>query len=111
MAHLSSAAKEQCRPVNTTQRTVEVPSCRLNDLVISPTQLDSVQLLLTTVRHRPAHISRWKLGGPRKHSGIAALFHGPPGTGKTLCAEALAGELNRPLKRVRTSSLLSKWID
>ena len=110
MAHLSSAAKEQCRPVNTAGEPVEVPSCRLNDLVISPTQLDSVQLLLTAVRHRPTLISRWKLGGPRKHSGIAALFHGPPGTGKTLCAEALAGELNRPLKRVRTSSLLSKWI-
>ncbi len=38
------------------------------------------------------------------------MFHGPPGTGKTLCAEAIAGELGRPLRRVTVPRVLSKWV-
>lgn len=46
------------------------------------------------------------LGEPK----VALLLHGPPGTGKTLCAEAIAGELDRTLWRLRTEQLLSKFV-
>ncbi len=37
-------------------------------------------------------------------------FAGPPGTGKTLCAEIVAGELGRPLRRVTIPEVVSKWV-
>jgi SpoVK/Ycf46/Vps4 family AAA+-type ATPase len=41
---------------------------------------------------------------------VAALFYGEPGTGKTLTAEAIAGELNRPLLVASIPAVLSKWV-
>lgn len=37
-------------------------------------------------------------------------FHGPPGTGKTAYAHWLAGQLDRPLRVVHTTELLSKYV-
>ena len=42
--------------------------------------------------------------------GYRALFYGPSGTGKTLTAALLGKELNRPVYRVDTAKVVSKWI-
>jgi SpoVK/Ycf46/Vps4 family AAA+-type ATPase len=41
---------------------------------------------------------------------VVILLSGPPGTGKTFAAEAIAGELERPLLRACLPELLSKWM-
>jgi hypothetical protein len=46
----------------------------------------------------------------RASRGVKALLHGPPGTGKTLAAEWLAARLGKPLLRVDTAAVLSKYI-
>ncbi|MBC8329385.1 MAG: AAA family ATPase [Planctomycetes bacterium] len=43
-------------------------------------------------------------------SGLTLLFTGPPGVGKTATAEALAGELDRPLLTVDASVIQSCWV-
>ena len=110
-AHLERGAADQLLQVDAEGRPVKVPEARLDDLVLSPSARRAVDQLLDTVRSRRLVLQRWRVGGPRtEQTGVAALLHGPPGTGKTLCAEALAGELNRPLRVAHAPALLSKWV-
>ena len=110
-AHLEAAAAAQLSQVDAEGRPVTVPEARLCDLVLAPPQWRAVEQLLAAVQNRRMVLQQWGVGGPRvEQTGVAALFHGPPGTGKTLCAEALAGELNRPLRVARAPALLSKWV-
>lgn len=110
-AHLERGAAEQLSQVDAEGRPVKVPEARLDDLVLTDRLRRSVERLLDTVRSRRLVLQRWRVGGPRtEQTGVAALLHGPPGTGKTLCAEALAGELNRPLRVAHAPALRSKWV-
>ncbi len=109
--HLEAGAGAQLSQVDAEGRPVVVPEARLDDLVLAAPQRRAVEQLLAAVRSRRLILQRWRVGGPRtEQTGVAALLHGPPGTGKTLCAEALAGELNRPLRVARAPTLLSKWV-
>ncbi len=111
MAHLEAAAEAQVPRLDAQGEPVAVPAARLRDVVLDEEPLAAVQALLSAVRTRALIQQRWGVGGPRtEHTGVAALLHGPPGTGKTLCAEALAGELGRPLRVGRAPALLSKWV-
>jgi SpoVK/Ycf46/Vps4 family AAA+-type ATPase len=83
---------------------------RLKDVVLPEKQLKIVSSILASHRHLPTILRRWKAGGASQEGGIVALLYGPPGTGKTMCAEAIAGEINRPLYIVRTSTILSKYV-
>lgn len=110
-AHLERGAADQLSQVDAEGRPVVVPEVRLDDLVLTAAQRRSVEQLLDTVRSRRMVLQRWGVGGPlTEQTGVAALLHGPPGTGKTLCAEALAGELNRPLRVAHAPALRSKWV-
>jgi SpoVK/Ycf46/Vps4 family AAA+-type ATPase len=83
---------------------------RLKDVVLPEKQLKIVNSILASHRHLPTILRRWKAGGASQEGGIVALLYGPPGTGKTMCAEAISGEINRPLYIVRTSTILSKYV-
>ena len=109
-AHLEKAAQEQLQRFDADGEPLVVPTERLADLVLPSSVKAQVDQLLSSVRSAPTVLRRWGVGGPGGNLGVAALLHGLPGTGKTLCAKALAGELNRPLKVVRASGLLSKWV-
>jgi len=111
LRHLEEAAQAQLPRVDEQGEPLEVPSIRLSEVVLAPPHSRQVDELLAAVRGRPEAMRSLGVGGPRRdRTGVAALFHGPPGTGKTLCAEALAGELNRPLAVARATSMLSKWV-
>ena len=90
---------------------ITTPKVRLNDVILEEEANSQVNRIIDAVRYLPSVLHRWKIGGTGgDRGGIVSLFHGPPGTGKTLCAEAIAGELNKPLKIARSSTILSKWV-
>lgn len=111
MALFEEAADGQLPRVDDDGNRIEVPAQRLADVVLSSVARAEVDELLSAVRNRILIQQRWGIGGTRsEQTGVAALLQGPPGTGKTLCAEALAGELRRPLVVGRGPAILSKWV-
>jgi SpoVK/Ycf46/Vps4 family AAA+-type ATPase len=88
----------------------EVPRARLADVVLTPDVRREVEELVAAARSRRTVLERWGIGAHFAHGkGLAALFHGAPGTGKTLCAEAVAGELGRPLLHASIAGVLSPF--
>ncbi|SJN28809.1 AAA family ATPase [Luteococcus japonicus] len=79
-------------------------SLRLRDLILSPSNEIALDELVHEVNH-------WELldrhGVERRNR---VLLWGPPGCGKTSAAQALAGELGRPLVTVRVDSLVSSLL-
>lgn len=92
-------------------RGMRVASLRLEDLVLPPPVLDSLRAALAQVEHGKRLFKDWGLERILPYGrGVTLLFHGPPGTGKTATAEALAGELDRPLLVVAAEHVLSCWL-
>ena len=112
MEMLETAARHQLHLIEDLDAEgVYSPKVRLEDVILEDEATRKVQRVIDAVRYLPSVLHRWKIGGTGgDRGGVVALFHGPPGTGKTLCAEAIAGELNRPLKIARSSTILSKWV-
>jgi SpoVK/Ycf46/Vps4 family AAA+-type ATPase len=111
---LESAAEDQLRrpdPSKDGGAKLEWSKARAVDLVLPPLLAEQVGELLDAARLGRTVVERWGLGGNLSGGrGVIALLHGLPGTGKTLCAEAVAGELNRPLLRSVVPGMLSKWV-
>ncbi len=111
MACLERAAVDQARRVASDDSEVRVPSARLSDVVLPAPTLAVLDEIVRATRHRATVLDRWGVGPHVSLGrGLSALFYGPPGTGKTLCAEALAGELMRPLMFASVPALQSKWV-
>lgn len=90
---------------------VEVkPAVTLGDLILPPGPKEDLAAALENVRSAGLIFGQWGFG-EAAHCGDGAilLFEGPPGTGKTFAAEAIAGELKRPLLRASIEKLTSKW--
>src|SRR5690554_711746 len=87
------------------------PNVRLADIILPNTLKGQIEELIDAARHRRTVLERWGIGENMTYGkGISALFHGTPGTGKTMCAEAIASELNRPLRVASVAGLKSKWV-
>ena len=113
MAHLMKAAQAQAvRPLDTQNGDCPiVPKACLADVMLPEALRGQVEELVDAARCRRTVLDRWGVGRHLSYGkGVSALFHGDPGTGKTLCAEAVAGELNRPLLLASIPGLLSKWV-
>jgi SpoVK/Ycf46/Vps4 family AAA+-type ATPase len=111
MEHLERAASEQVLRPGDDDEALQRPNIRLADVVLTPEAKELVEEMVAAARDRRTVMERWGVGkGSARGCGVTALFHGPPGTGKTLCAEAVAGELNRPLLVGALPSLVSKWV-
>ena len=108
---LDKAAQSQVwRPVDGDSRVVH-PTIRLADVVVPEATGKVLHEVVSAVRHLRTVLERWGLGAVTSYGrGLSALMYGAPGTGKTLSAHAIAGELNRPLLIVSTSTILSKWV-
>ena len=97
------------RPTNDDDSPLIVPQVRLQDVVLPEVIREHVCEITLAARSRRMVLERWKVGDHLTYGkGVSALFHGPPGTGKTLCAQAIAGELNRPLYAASIPSLVSQ---
>lgn len=113
MAHLAAAAQAQTLRLSGTGASGRViaPKATLADVMLPDGVREQVVELVDAARNRRTVLERWGIGRHLTHGrGVSALFSGPPGTGKTLCAEAVAGELSRPLTTGSASTLLSKWV-
>jgi len=111
MAMLDQAARDQlCQPGENLGDAV-MPAVRLADVVLPEPLRDTVREIIDAARSRRTVLERWGVGAHLTWGkGLAALLYGPPGTGKTLCAEAIAGELGRPLLAASVAALKSKWV-
>ena len=111
MAHLERAAKAQVPRASDGSLNLVYPTVRLADVFLPERVADGVAEVVDAARNRRIVFERWGIGSHLSYGkGVSALFFGPPGTGKTLCAEAIAGELCRPLLNATIPSLVSKWV-
>ena len=82
-----------------------------DDLVLPETQMRTLRLLASQVRHRNMVYETWGFSAKgRRGLGVSALFSGESGTGKTMAAEVLARELGLDLYRIDLSAIVSKYI-
>ncbi len=112
-AHLDRAARDQCRRPGAEVGVSRLSEARatLADVALPVRARRQVDELVQAAAAGRTVFERWGVAAKQSGGrGTVGLFHGPPGTGKTLCAEAIAGELGRPLLRVTLPSVLSKWV-
>jgi ATP-dependent Zn protease len=83
---------------------IALPERQLGDLVLNDD-------LTTSLSDLADEVGRWStldaLDVPRRNR---LLLYGPPGCGKSSIAEAIAGELHRPLVTVRIESVISSYL-
>ncbi len=72
------------------------------DDVIGQTKAKDKTKIITKYLENPDRFKQW---APRN-----ILFYGMPGTGKTMLAEALANELNIPIKMIKATSLIGDHV-
>lgn len=111
MERLERAAVDQTRSAMGENTAIVQPKATLADVVLAPQVKARLHEIVAAAQHRALVLDRWKIAAHVSYGrGIAVLMHGPPGTGKTLSAEAIAGELNRPLLVASVPSLQSMWV-
>lgn len=112
-ANLDKAARDQARRPASCEDgpALQAPLCTLADVSLPAAEKRRVEEIVAAATTRRTVFERWGVAARQSGGrGIVALFHGEPGTGKTFCAEAIAGELGRPLCRVTLPTVLSKWV-
>ena len=87
------------------------PATRLADVILSPALREQAEEGLAACRDggRALQDLRGTVHDSYGHVPVF-LFTGPPGTGKTYTAEAYAGELGLPLRRVSGPDVRSMWV-
>lgn len=87
------------------------PRARLDDVVLGQPQRDTVMQIIRSVGVWSRVFEEWGLAERYATGrGLSALFCGPSGTGKTLTAEAMAGELGKPIRVVQLSGMMDKYV-
>jgi SpoVK/Ycf46/Vps4 family AAA+-type ATPase len=113
-ADLEAAARDQARrPAAADGPSVGLsdPRATLADVHLPPSAKRQVEGIVAAAGALRTVFDRWGVAARQSGGrGVVALFHGAPGTGKTLCAEAIAGELGKPMLRVTLPRVLSKWV-
>jgi len=83
----------------------------LDDLVVDTDTRGQIEEVIGAIRCRRTVLDGWGMGRRLSRGvGISALFDGDPGTGKTMAAEVIAREVDLPLRRVNTATLVDKYV-
>lgn len=84
---------------------------RLTDVVLTEATRLEVEEALAKVRHHELIYEVWGFGAADPAGrGATINLHGPPGVGKSRTAEAIAGELGRPLLALTAGDLESRFM-
>lgn len=83
---------------------MEIPSARLDDLIVSEELNDRIFRILSEYRNRNK-LQKYGLSNRRK-----ILLEGRPGTGKTFTASVIASELDLPLYTVQMDKVVTKFM-
>lgn len=91
--------------------SASVPRIGLSDLVLPDQTRERLDQFIGSCRAAGVLV-KWGLhaDAPLGTGVQSAVFHGPPGTGKTSAAEAVAGALGRPLRRVSAAQVVSRYV-
>lgn len=83
----------------------------LDGVVLSDATRVELEEALTKVRFHRTIYEDWGFGAiDATGRGVALNLYGPPGTGKTRAAEAVAGELRRPILHLSAGDLESRYM-
>lgn len=83
---------------------MEIPSNRLNDLIVSEELSNRIFRILSEFRNK-SKLEKYGLSNRRK-----ILLEGRPGTGKTFTASVIASELDLPLYTVQMDKVVTKFM-
>lgn len=87
------------------------PRFRLEDVILPERTMTEILEALTKLEYRELIYDRWGFGSVDPAGRGARLnFYGPPGTGKTRTAEAIAGELGKPLLALTAADVESRYM-
>jgi AAA+ superfamily predicted ATPase len=90
---------------------VRDPEVRLDALVLEEGVRRALRMALAQARGGAQAFRDWGIEAFLPYGrNVTLLFAGPPGVGKTACAEALAGELGRPILVADYSRIESCWL-
>lgn len=89
---------------NNPMLTMEVPSARLEELIVSAETHDRIKRILNEFRNRNK-LRSYGMSNRRK-----ILIEGKPGTGKTFTASVIAAETGLPLYTVQMDKLVTKFM-
>jgi SpoVK/Ycf46/Vps4 family AAA+-type ATPase len=88
-----------------------IPRRTWDDLILPKDQMDTLQEICNTVKHRFVVLDQWGFANKLVLSeGVNVLFAGPSGTGKTMATEIVANELGLDMFKIDLSGLVSKYI-
>lgn len=113
---LADLSRSQCNPrigqvSANSPSSVITPTVSLSDVILPEGLRSSVEEIVKAAGSREKVLNSWGFGTHYSTGhGIAALFYGESGTGKTLTAEAVAGELKKPLRMIQLSGMMSKYV-
>lgn len=98
-------------PVPGGPRRARAPRLTLGDVVLPAATRIELDEALAKVRYHRTIYEDWGFGAVDPVGrGVTLNFYGPPGTGKTRAAEAIAGELQRPLLQMTAGDLESRFM-
>ncbi|MFI3312365.1 MAG: ATP-binding protein, partial [Eubacteriales bacterium] len=83
----------------------------LDDIVMNPTQRETIERVCEQMRYRKQVYEKWDYNRKYPYGrGLSVLLFGAPGTGKSMSAQVIASALNLELYRVDLSKVVDKYV-
>lgn len=84
---------------------------KMSDVILPTTTLEQVEEAIIKIKFHKKIYQEWGFEQVDPIGlGAVILFHGPPGTGKSRCAEALAGEMDKPFMLIGPTDLAGRYL-
>ena len=99
----------EMEPEDNSLLEITQPPAGLKSVVLSQAQRQELEKAVYFHQALKGQNILLQLKSKHNRPALLALFYGPPGTGKTITAQALAGELKKPLARVQIANVRNMW--